>query len=121
MKWKSLNQKYYQITAKGLTLPSDNSSPLPSCEEVEICKVFIAKWIDRWDRPNVKFNSQRLANAVGIHNNSISICKGSFIQAMLDSGYKMYACWWSEHDVIFNADYRRVENYWQDQGIEIPV
>ena len=119
MKWKPLNQKYYQVTVKGLAMLSD-SSPLPSHEEVETCKIFITEWIDRWDRPNVKFNSQRLANAVKALNEE-TVSNGAFIQAMLDSGYKIYNCWWNTSAVIFNADYRRVENYWCEHNIEVPV
>lgn len=120
MNKRPLNQNYYQITTKGLTLPSDNRFPLPPREEVELCKAFIKKQIGRWERPNVKFNNCRLANAVEALGGE-TVSDGAFIQAMLDLGYRMYECWWNASAVIFDADYRRLEKYCRDRGIDIPV
>lgn len=119
MAWTPLDQEKCRIAAKGLVSLSD-SSPLPPWKEIDMCRAFITMWIGRWERPNVKFNSQRLANAVGIFMGA-DICKGAFIAAALKDGFKMYECWWSEHDVIFNMDFRKVEKYWREHNIEVPV
>ena len=93
----------------------------PPRKEVELCKAFITEWISRWACHNVKFNGQRLANAVGVHNDGISICKGAFITAAIELNYRAYPCWWSDTDAIFDMDFRKLENYWRENNIYVPV
>jgi len=113
----------YIISARGLELRPDKSALLPNIDEVEICEIVIARWIDKRktiNRCGHNFNSYGLKHAVEqICNNDIInpdrpngenvyISNGAIIQAAADLGFAVEACSPNSHFAAFNMGFMRL-------------
>jgi hypothetical protein len=99
----------------------------PRKEDVEVCKKFVKKWIDRSEKINKRdFHSYGLKHAVeSLHefetgDKTLYITEGSFIQSAAELGFNVepigQIIGGGQHS-LFNMNYTRLKKYKKDHNL----